>query len=203
MKDFWDARYGEKDYAYGTAPNVFFSEEIQKLKPGKALFPAEGEGRNAVFGAGCGWEIMAFDQSEEGKKKALQLARQKGVKIEYAVTSLEDFEAAEESFDALVLIFAHFPARVRNEFHRKLASTLKPGGILILEGFSKRHLEFNSINPQAGGPKDLCMLFSKDELLEDFSGFRIQFLEETIVNLHEGGFHSGESAVVRLVAVKK
>jgi SAM-dependent methyltransferase len=203
MKDFWDARYGEKDYAYGTAPNVFFSEEIQKLKPGKALFPAEGEGRNAVFGAGCGWEIMAFDQSEEGKKKALQLARQKGVKIEYAVTSLEDFEAAEESFDALVLIFAHFPARVRNEFHRKLASTLKPGGILILEGFSKRHLEFNSINPQAGGPKDLGMLFSKDELLEDFSGFRIQFLEETIVNLHEGEFHSGESAVVRLVAVKK
>jgi len=203
MKEFWNARYGSGEYIYGTDPNVFFSKEIQKLKPGKALFPAEGEGRNAVFGAGCGWEVKAFDQSEEGKKKALQLALLKGVEIEYAVTSVEEFEAAEESFDALVLIFAHFPAGVRKEFHQKLASMLKPGGILILEGFSKQHLEFNSKNPQAGGPKDLGMLFSEEELQDDFSGFRIQFLEERIVNLNEGEFHSGESAVVRLVAEKK
>jgi hypothetical protein len=80
---------------------------------------------------------------------------------------------------------------------------LKPGGVLILEGFSKQHLEFNSRNPQAGGPKDLGMLFSEEELQDDFSGFRIQFLEERIVNLNEGKFHRGESAVVRLVAEKK
>jgi cyclopropane fatty-acyl-phospholipid synthase-like methyltransferase len=146
---------------------------------------------------------MAFDQSEEGKKKAIQLASQKGVKIEYAVTTLEDFEAAEESFDALVLIFAHFPEGVRKEFHQKLVAMLKPGGILILEGFSKRHLEFNSSNPQAGGPKDLGMLFSEEELRDDFSGFKIQVLEERIVNLKEGEFHCGESAVVQLVAEKK
>jgi hypothetical protein len=80
---------------------------------------------------------------------------------------------------------------------------LKPGGVLILEGFSKRHLEFNAINPQAGGPKDPGMLFSEEELRDDFSGFRFQSLEEKFVNLHEGEFHSGESAVVRLVAEKQ
>lgn len=203
MKEFWNERYGLSEYVYGTDPNLFFSQEIKKLKPGKALFPAEGEGRNAVFGASCGWEVMAFDQSEEGKKKALQLALQKGVEIKYEVSYLEDFEAAEESFDALVLIFAHFPASVRQEFHHKLTAMLKPGGILILEGFSKRHLEFNSRNPQSGGPKELGMLYSEEELRDDFSEFKIQYLEERILNLYEGEFHCGESAVVRLVAEKQ
>ena len=66
MKDFWDTRYSEETYAYGTAPNIFFSTTFKNLNPGKALFPAEGEGRNAVFAASCGWEVVAFDQSEVG-----------------------------------------------------------------------------------------------------------------------------------------
>ncbi len=85
MRDFWNVRYSEEIYAYGTAPNVFFSSELKKLPPGKALFPAEGEGRNAVYAATCGWNVIAFDQSEAGKEKALQLAAKKGVEIDYAV----------------------------------------------------------------------------------------------------------------------
>ena len=203
MKDFWNARYGDEVYAYGTAPNVFFSSEFKKIPPGKALFPAEGEGRNAVSAACSGWEVVAFDQSDAGRTKAIQLAAAKGVEIDYIVTSVTDFDAKEESFDALVLVYAHFPAAVRKIFHQKLARMLKPGGYLVLEGFSKRHLEFNSVNERAGGPKDWSMLFSLEDLEADFSNFEIQFSEETSVQLNEGLYHVGESAVVRLVGRKK
>ena len=80
---------------------------------------------------------------------------------------------------------------------------VKPGGHLLLEGFSKRHLEYNSVNASAGGPKELSMLFSLEELASDFSDFEIQFSEETTVELNEGLYHVGESAVVRLVGIKK
>ena len=203
MKDFWNARYGDEVYAYGTSPNVFFSSEFKKIPPGKALFPAEGEGRNAVFAACCGWEVVAFDQSDAARIKAMQLAADKGVEIDYEVTSLDDFDAKEESFDALVLIYAHFPGPVRKFFHQKLARLVKPGGYLIVEGFSKRHLEYNSVNERAGGPKEWSMLFSLEELETDFSDFEIHFSEETTVQLNEGLYHVGESAVVRLVGIKK
>ncbi len=203
MKDFWNVRYSEEAYAYGTAPNVFFRDELKKLPPGKALFPAEGEGRNAVHAATCGWNVVAFDQSEAGKDKALQLAAEKGVEIDYEVTSLAEFEAQVESFDALVLIYAHFPEALRKAFHQKLSQMVKPGGFLLLEGFSKRHLEYNSVNERAGGPKEHSMLFSLEELAVDFSDFEIQFSEETTVQLNEGLYHVGESAVVRLVGIKK
>ncbi len=203
MKDFWNVRYSEEAYAYGTAPNVFFRDELKKIPPGKALFPAEGEGRNAVHAATCGWNVVAFDQSETGKEKALQLAANKGVEIDYQVTSLAEFETHEESFDALVLIYAHFPEALRKAFHQKLSQMVKPGGFLLLEGFSKQHLEYNSVNERAGGPKELSMLFSFEEVAADFSDFEIQFSEETTVQLNEGLYHVGESAVVLLVGIKK
>ena len=77
MKEFWEIRYAEKQYAYGENPNVYFKEQLDKLKPGKILLPAEGEGRNAVYAAKQGWEVMAFDLSSEGKNKAEKLAAKK------------------------------------------------------------------------------------------------------------------------------
>lgn len=203
MKEFWNARYEESDYAYGTEPNRFFESQIRKLPVGKALFPAEGEGRNAVFAATLGWEVVAFDLSEAGKVKALKLAKTRGVSITYEVATLQEFESEKESFDSLVLVFAHFPSQFRKSFHQKLTTFLKPGGTLILEGFSKKHFAYNSVNERAGGPKDPAMLFSKEELEEDFDGFEIQLLEEVEVELQEGNYHLGESAVIRLVARKK
>jgi SAM-dependent methyltransferase len=203
MKDFWNARYQAEAYAYGVCPSVFFSEEIRKWNPGKALFPAEGEGRNAVYAATLGWEVSAFDLSESGRDKALQLAAQASVQIDYSVTPLEEFDATKESYDALVLVYAHFPASSRKEFHKKLAGYLKPGGLLLVEGFSKQHVHYQAVNDKAGGPKDPSMLFSKEELLQDFEGFDCQLLQEDVVQLNEGLYHVGESAVVRLVATKK
>lgn len=202
MKEFWNERYASDDYAYGIEPNEFLASQLPGLKTGKILFPAEGEGRNAVFAAKLGWEVAAFDQSEEGKKKADALANSQQAQIDYQVADLNEIAYSTEIFDALVLIFAHFPAALRQSFHRKLLSFLKPSGILILEGFSKEHLKFNSINPLAGGPKDPSMLFSEEELISDLQGMEIVSLEEKEVILQEGLFHTGNSAVIRLVAKK-
>jgi 2-polyprenyl-3-methyl-5-hydroxy-6-metoxy-1,4-benzoquinol methylase len=149
-----------------------------------------------------GWEVSAFDQSEAGKAKALQLAEKHAVKINYDVVSLEDFVVEKESFDLIVLIFAHFPGKKRKVYHRQLIQYLKPRGVLILEGFSKSQIEFNTVNERAGGPKDMSMLFSTTEMVEDFGNMEILSLEEQTVNLKEGLYHVGDSAVVRLVARK-
>ena len=113
MKQFWDERYSSKAYAYGTEPNAFFKEKLSIIPPGKLLLPAEGEGRNAVFAAMQGWEVTAFDQSKEGKRKALLLAGEKGVKLDYLVGTLEDMAFEAESFDAIGLVYAHFPAELK------------------------------------------------------------------------------------------
>ena len=63
MKDFWNERYGAPEYAYGTEPNVFFKQELDGLKPGRLLLPAEGEGRNGVYAAEKGWSVSAYDWS--------------------------------------------------------------------------------------------------------------------------------------------
>src|SRR5680860_1842183 len=88
MDDFWNERYGIEEYVYGTEPNQFYKELLKKLSPGKILFPAEGEGRNAVFAAQNGWDVTAFDSSTEGKKKAEKLAAAKGVSVKYIICLL-------------------------------------------------------------------------------------------------------------------
>lgn len=202
MKEFWDTRYAAEEYVYGKEPNRFFQSKLLDLKPGKALFPAEGEGRNAVFAAENGWEVYAFDISESAKKKAEKLALERGVKINYSVGTLDQMNFEQESFDLLVLIFAHFPNEIRYALHQGLLDLLKPGGTLILEAFSKEHLEYNSINPKAGGPRDASMLFSKEELDRDFGKLEWLYFEKTVTEMKEGEFHVGLSSVIRLVARK-
>ncbi|WP_339901057.1 class I SAM-dependent methyltransferase, partial [uncultured Cyclobacterium sp.] len=138
----WNERYGEEDYAYGEKPNVFFEEKIEALKAGKILLPAEGEGRNAVFAAKIGWSVFAFDQSEEGKKKALKLANKNGVTIDYQVGDLGAVNFPQEEFDVIGLIYAHFPANLKSVYHKNLDKYLKKGGQIIFEAFSKNNLAY-------------------------------------------------------------
>ena len=160
MKAFWNQRYSEPEFAYGEAPNVFLKTQIDLLAAGKILFPAEGEGRNAVYAAKLGWEVAAFDTSEAGQKKAFVLAEKNGVAIDYIVNSFDNLPYQVAQFDAIGLVYAHFPAHLKSNFHKQLSTYLKPGGKVIFEAFSKKHLEHSSINPKAGGPKNVEMLFS-------------------------------------------
>lgn len=203
MKDFWDDRYRDAVFAYGEEPNAFFKERIGLLPVGNLLLPAEGEGRNAVYAAGLGWNVQAFDQSAEGQKKAFHLAAQKGVSIKYEVGEFSELAYKPDSFDAIALIFAHFPPGKRRDYHRQVVPYLRGGGTLIIEGFSKAHLRYVEENPAVGGPKNEAMLFSEEELRADFFDFDVSLLECREIDLDEGVFHKGSGSVVRFVGRKQ
>ena len=199
----WDDRYRNEEYAFGTEPNIYFKQELDLLNPGKILLAAEGEGRNAVYAAERGWDVTAFDISEEGKNKALKLAKSNNVTIDYKVGELPDLDFENESFDVIALIYAHFPAKIKSEYHKILDKLLKKGGVVIFEAFSKRHLEYRLENEKVGGPTDIESLFSIDELKNDFKNYDFQVLKEEIIDLNEGLYHIGTGSVIRLTAIKK
>lgn len=203
MKAFWDDRYGKEAFAYGTEPNDYLKSQLSGLNVGTILFPAEGEGRNAVFAAKLGWQVSAFDMSIEGKKKALQLAEAQGVKIDYQVGTLADLHFGEEQFDAIGLIYAHFSADLKSAYLQTFDQFLRKGGFIIFEAFSKKHIEYIAKNEKVGGPKDLDILYSVEELLRNFPDYEIIELVETEVELREGLYHNGCGSVIRFVGRKK
>jgi len=198
----WNDRYTEKTYAYGEAPNEYLKAQLDILKVGKILLGAEGEGRNAVYAAKLGWEVFAFDISEEGKKKALQLAEKNKVNLSYQVGQLPDLDFQAEQFDVIALIYAHFPPEIKSQYHQLLNNYLKKGGIVIVEAFGKNHLTYREENPKVGGPNHLDFLFSTQELQNDFANYEIIELEEKVIELQEGLYHNGKGSVVRFVGRK-
>jgi len=199
----WNDRYSSEEFAYGEQPNNFLKEQLENLNPGSILFPAEGEGRNAVFVAKIGWKVTAFDISVEGKNKALRLAKNNNVIIDYQVGELQTFGFQPQQFDAVALIYAHFPAEIKSLYHKILGTYLRKDGIVIFEAFSKNHLDYIAKNEKVGGPKEIDMLFSIEELKADFINYEIILLEEKEIELSEGQFHNGKGSVIRFVGRKK
>ncbi|KQC00872.1 bifunctional 2-polyprenyl-6-hydroxyphenol methylase/3-demethylubiquinol 3-O-methyltransferase UbiG [Pedobacter sp. Hv1] len=201
--DRWNERYANNEFAYGEEPNNYLKEQLTQLPIGNILFPAEGEGRNAVFAAQLGWKVTAFDISNEGQKKAFQLAEKNKVSVDYQIGELANLGYKAEQFDAIALIYAHFPANLKSKLHQELDQYLRKGGIVIFEAFSKNHLEYLAKNDKVGGPKDIESLFSIDEIKADFHNYEIITLEETVIELNEGFFHNGQGSVIRFVGRKK
>jgi hypothetical protein len=202
MKEFWNERYRDNKYAYGEAPNVYFEQCLKQLKPGKLLLPAEGEGRNGVFAASLNWIIDAFDISEEGKKKALQLAEKYNTTISYTIADFNSVVLPSQVYDAVALIYAHLHDASRKVIHYKIASSLKQKGHIIIEAFSKANLDYVNKNPKVGGPRDIAMLYDLEEIKADFPDFTWLEAYTTTTILNEGEFHCGEGAVVRLFGEK-
>lgn len=202
-KEFWDERFSGDEYIYGEKPNEYFRECLLKYLPGEILFAAEGEGRNAVFAAEEAWKVAAFDQSSEARKKAEKLAKKKGVELDYKVGNLPDLGYEENEFDAVALIYAHFPPEIRSEYHKLLISYLRRDGLIFFEGFSTAHPKFQKLNPKVGGPKDEALLFSMEEIKRDFGELKFLELYEAEVDLNEGEHHKGTGAVIRFIAQKK
>lgn len=197
MSNFWDERYGDKEYVYGTNPNHFLKVQLHKFPKGKILFPCDGEGRNSVYAAKIGWQTESFDQSIEGMKKAQLLAKQNNVDISYQVADALEIEFIPNTFDAVALLYTHFPTEIRSIIHKKIISWLKPGGVIILEAFNPLQL-----NNTSGGPKDINMLYSKEIILKDFNEFKNELLTEETIILDEGNYHQGKADVVRYVGIK-
>jgi 2-polyprenyl-3-methyl-5-hydroxy-6-metoxy-1,4-benzoquinol methylase len=199
----WDDRYSKEEFAYGEEPNNYLKEQLSKLTAGSILFPAEGEGRNAVYAAKMGWTVSAFDISNEGKSKAIKLAEKNNVTINYHVGELETLDFEPEQFDAIALIYAHFPANIKSLLHKTLDKYLKTNGTIIFEAFSKKHIDYVTANEKVGGPKDIDSLFSIDEIKSDFPNYEIIELLETEIELNEGLYHNGTGSVIRFTGRKK
>jgi SAM-dependent methyltransferase len=199
----WDERYGDQEYAYGKGPNIFLKEWLKKFEPVSILMPADGKGRNGVFAAQLGWNVTSFDLSAEGKSRVQELAKEKHVTINCIVGDLEQLKFETASFDAIGLIYAHFAADKKSIFHQKLNDCLKPGCLIILEAFGKKHLHLNNIDSKVGGPKDFEMLYSKEEILSDFNNYEVLMLIEEEISLNEGKYHIGKGSVIRFIGRKK
>jgi SAM-dependent methyltransferase len=197
MKAMWNERYQQDIYQYGINPNDFMAEQIRQMPAGRILFPGAGEGRDAVFAAKLGWEAHAFDLSEQGQSKALKLASQEKTRIHFKVADATLVKFPLASFDAIALTYFHLPIEIRLPFYANCVSWLKPGGIILIEGFSKKQLGLSS-----GGPKNIDWLFSAQELETEFPGLKILTNQEKQRVLDEGPLHQGLAEVVQFIAQK-
>lgn len=194
----WDERYSGESYAYGKQPNDFLLQNYQQIaRQGRVLCLAEGEGRNGVFLAQQGLDVLAVDASAVGMAKAQKLAEEKGVKLHTQVADLADFVIEPESWDAIVSIFCHLPRVLRSQLHHQAVRGLRPGGVFILEAYTPEQLSYKT-----GGPAVVEMTMQLADLREELAGLDIRLGEERIREVHEGEYHTGTGAVVQLLAVK-
>lgn len=194
--NFWDQRFAEPGYKYGTEPNAFLREQATRLAPASVvLVPGDGEGRNGVWLASQGHAVTSVDSSNIGLQKARDLAASRGVTLQTELADLSDWAPPEASLDAVVLIYTHLPGAIRQRAHRRLAQGLKPGGWLMLEAFHPAQLVHTS-----GGPKDTDMLYTPELLDDDFVGLLAPVLAwHGEVTLSEGPGHQGLAHVTRWI----
>ncbi|MCW8854365.1 MAG: class I SAM-dependent methyltransferase [Gammaproteobacteria bacterium] len=193
----WDERYSADEYAYGKQPNDFLVESINKIPAGKVLCLADGEGRNSVYLAEQGFEVTSVDSSAPGMQKADQLASERGVEINTVVSDLSNFDIKAESWDAVISIFCHLPPQLRKTVHKKVVSGLKTGGVLILEAYTPEQLMLGT-----GGPTMVEMTMTLNSLKTELNGLNFIYAIEKNRQVIEGIYHTGNGAVVQLIAKK-
>ena len=194
--DRWNQRFAEEGYLFGEAPNRFLAAQAAALLPGRALCVADGEGRNGVWLAQQGWQVVSLDFSDVAQRKAADLAARRGVTLDLQLADVHAWDYPPAAFDLVADIFSQFSAP--NDRARKwagMASTLRPGGHLILQGYTPDQLRHGT-----GGPKDPAHLYTEDLLRVAFPGWDILHQEEGETVLDEGPGHSGPSAVIGLLA---
>ena len=195
----WEARFKAPGYHFGTEPNAFLKSKAHLLKPGqKALSIADGEGRNGVFLASLGLDVLAIDFSPSALKKAQALAQERGVALRTELADLETWVWPVAAYDAIIGIFFQFlapPARARVFAHVKRA--LKPDGLLLIEGYGLGQLKYKT-----GGPGVPDQLYTRAVLQDAFADFASLEIEEYDAVLSEGDRHVGMSALVDLVGRK-
>ncbi len=189
----WDQRFGAAEPVYGHKPNAYLAEQVARLQPGsKVLVPGDGYGRNGIWLAKQGFQVRTVDLSPVGVERARRDAQAAGVSMTIELGDLSTWNWPVGEFDGVAAIFLHLPPALRRKVHASMLRALKPGGIVILEAFTPRQLQFTS-----GGPKQVELLSSPELLREDFGAAEILELEEKQVQLEEGEKHSGPAVVVR------
>jgi len=196
--NFWNTRYKESKYAYGTEPNDFLKSKFTILKPhSKILCLAEGEGRNALFLAENNHNVTAIDYSLEGLNKLSKLAKERKLNIDTLCIDLSLYKIEANKWDAIICIFGHFPSDLRKAVFNQVYSGLNNDGFFLMEAYHK-----NQLNYKTGGPQVSELLYSIEELQNDFSEFENISIETSIKEIEEGKYHKGTSAVIQVIASK-
>ena len=195
----WDARFSTDDYIFGTTPNVWLTQHRDLLAPGsRVLAVADGEGRNSVWLAQQGMQVDAFDISPVGVGKATRLAQEANVQVNYQVRSVDNFDWKVGEYDAVVAIFIQFAdPDTRATLFKRMKSALKPDGLMLLQGYTPKQLDYKT-----GGPPNLDHLYTEELLRDAFGDMSILELRAYEAVLREGTQHSGQSALIGLVARK-
>ncbi|MDO8311189.1 MAG: class I SAM-dependent methyltransferase [Sideroxyarcus sp.] len=195
----WNERYSGEEYHFGTEPNAFLVSQRDRLKAGMScLALADGEGRNGVWLAEQGLQVLSVDSSSVAIAKARALAQRRGVALEVELADLTQWDWGREKYDVVVAIFIQFvPPGLREQMFRDIKQCLKPGGQLMLQGYTPRQLEYRT-----GGPSQVENLYTEAGLREAFSDMEILHLLEHDSLIHEGAGHDGMSALIDMVARK-
>lgn len=193
----WDQRYTANPAGYGTDPNAFVRQVAGLIPDGPVLCLAEGQGRNAVYLAQLGHEVLAVDQSAVALRRAAELAAERGVQVRTLVADLADFTFAPAAWSGIVATYLHVPAELRRRVLAAAVAGLKPGGLFILEAFAVGQLGRGS-----GGPRSADLLLTTDLLREDLAGLELLQLQELERDLDEGPLHQGPSLVVQALGRK-
>lgn len=195
--NLWDRRYAQPDYLFGTEPNAFLARQIGRLQPGwRALAVADGEGRNGVWLAEQGLSVRSIDSSAVAQDKARSLARARGVEMEVDLVDLDAWTWPQAEFDLVAAIFIQFaPPDLRARLFADMARALKPGGLLLLEGYRPEQIAYGT-----GGPSLPQNLYTEALLREAFADLEILDLLAYDAEIHEGAGHHGRSALIDLVA---
>jgi len=201
MSEFerWEARFAGPEYHFGTEPNAFLKSKADLLKPGqKALSIADGEGRNGVFLAEQGLDVLAMDFSPTAVAKSQALARQRGVTIRTEQADLDTWRWPAGAIDVVVAIFFQFCAPpLRTRVFDSIKRALKPGGLLLMEGYTPKQRQYKT-----GGPSEVENLYTRKLLEQSFADFSSVEIREYDSEIHEGPGHGGMSALIDLVGRK-
>jgi SAM-dependent methyltransferase len=197
MSEMWDKRYADTKYVYGRNVNVFFKEQLDQLEPGYLLLPGEGEGRNAAYAA-QNWKVDAFDYSKQAVENSKAFFSAHGVNVNMYQASILNHPLLTSKYDAVGVLYLHLNPEQKSLAYSFIVDALKPGGIVMMEVFSKKQLKRNT-----GGPKNVDWLYDLDDIREDFSELDFLHLEEVEIDLSEGPLHNGKAMVIRFVGRKK
>lgn len=193
----WDKRYSADEYAYGTKPNNFLTENFNSILKGKILSLAEGEGRNAVFLAKQGYSVTAVDSSLVGINKGRKLAKSNGVNVEFIHADLIEYDLGVNQWDGVISIFFPLPSLQRRILYKKIVNGLKKSGIFLLEAYTPEQLRFGT-----GGGDTVEFMQSKQSLIDELQGLSFNHLIEIERNVVEGTYHTGMASVVQAIAEK-
>ena len=177
----WDERYRTEELVWKAEPNRFLVAEVGSLRPGRALDLACGEGRNALWLAEWGWEVVGVDFSAVGLDKARSLAASRGLRVELVEADLREWDPPEASFDLVVLMYLHLPAADRRQVLAAASRALAPGGTLLVVGHDSTNL-----TDGVGGPQDASVLYTPDEIAAELPGVKLERAERVRRRLEDG-----------------